>query len=226
AALGTLTATEARADTAPRGGSSMSDPFTLGVASGDPLPDSVILWTRLAPDPLAEDGLGGMPDKPVDVQWQLAADERFRDVVASGTVRARPDRAHSVHVEAGGLRPGAQYFYRFRAEGEISPVGRTKTAPAPGSRLDSFAFAFASCQSYTHGHYTAQAHLAEEDLDLVAFLGAYIYETGEAGEIGRPHAPARETESLADYRIRHAQYKTDTDLQAAHAAFPWAVVFD
>ena len=226
AALGTLTATEARADTAPRGGSSMSDPFTLGVASGDPLPDSVILWTRLAPDPLAEDGLGGMPDKPVDVQWQLAADERFRDVVASGTVRARPDRAHSVHVEAGGLRPGAQYFYRFRAEGEISPVGRTKTAPAPGSRLDSFAFAFASCQSYTHGHYTAQAHLAEEDLDLVAFLGDYIYETGEAGEIGRPHAPARETESLADYRIRHAQYKTDTDLQAAHAAFPWAVVFD
>src|SRR5690606_39371731 len=127
AALGTLTATEARADTAPRGGSSMSDPFTLGVASGDPLPDSVILWTRLAPDPLAEDGLGGMPDKPVDVQWQLAADERVRDVVASGAVRARPDRAHSVHVEAGGLRPGAQYFYRFRAEGEISPVGRTKT---------------------------------------------------------------------------------------------------
>ncbi|MBE3001386.1 alkaline phosphatase D family protein [Nocardiopsis sp. HNM0947] len=204
----------------------MTEPFTLGVASGDPFHDSVVLWTRLAPDPLAEDGLGGMPDRTVEVEWQVAHDEHFSDVVASGTAETGPDDAHSVHVEPGGLRPSADYFYRFRWDGEISPVGRTRTAPEPGSRPDRFTFAIASCQSYTNGHYTAQAHLAEEDLDLVAFLGDYIYETEDQGEIGRGHFPEVEVRSLAEYRLRHAQYKTDTDLQAAHAAFPWAVVFD
>lgn len=227
AALGTtLGASSASAATSTPRGPMISDPFTLGVASGDPFHDSVVLWTRLAPDPLAEDGLGGMPDRTVEVEWQIAENERFSRLVASGTVATGPDRAHSVHIEAQGLRPRADYFYRFRVAGRISPVGRTRTAPVPGARLDRFAFAMASCQSYTHGLYTAQAHLAEEDLDLVAFLGDYIYETADQGEIGRGHVPPVEVRSLAEYRMRHAQYKTDHDLQAAHAAFPWAVVFD
>ncbi|CAL9355526.1 Alkaline phosphatase D [Nocardiopsis dassonvillei] len=204
----------------------VSDPFTLGVASGDPDHNSVVLWTRLAPDPLAPDGRGGMPDQTVDVQWQIAEDEHFTRITATGTATTGPDDAHTVHVEARGLRPAAHYHYRFRTGTEISPTGRTRTTPAPGTRTDRFAFAFASCQSLTSGHYTAQRHLADEDLDLVAFLGDYIYETGETGTAGRPHIPAREVQTLAEYRIRHAQYKTDTDLQAAHAAFPWAVVFD
>ncbi len=202
------------------------DPFSLGVASGEPLPDGVVLWTRLAPDPLAADGLGGMRSRPVPVQWQIAEDDRFRRTVAAGTETARPEEAHSVHVEAGGLRPGADYFYRFRVGREISPVGRTRTAPAPGARLDRFSFAIASCQNRPDGYYNAHAHLAEEDLDLVAFLGDYIYEGPAQGGIDRGHIPAGEIRSLAEYRIRHAQYRTDTDLQAVHAAFPWAVVFD
>ena len=227
AALGTtLGASSASAATSTPRGPMISDPFTLGVASGDPFHDSVVLWTRLAPDPLAEDGLGGMPDRVVEVQWQISQDENFSRTVAAGTVETGPDQAHSVHVEAQGLRPRADYFYRFRVGGEISPVGRTRTAPAPGARLNHFAFAIASCQSYAQGHYTAQAHLAQEDLDLVAFLGDYIYETEDQGDIGRGHLPPVEVRSLAEYRLRHAQYKTDHDLQAAHAAFPWAVVFD
>ncbi|MEV5297198.1 alkaline phosphatase D family protein [Amycolatopsis methanolica] len=206
--------------------SPVRDPFTLGVASGDPLPDGVVLWTRLAPEPLAADGLGGMPSKAVPVEWQVAADERFGHVVRAGAEIARPESAHTVHAEVSGLRPGAEYFYRFRVGNEISPVGRTKTAPRPGARLDRFSFAFASCQNYPDGFYTAHAHLAQEDLDLVAFLGDYIYEGSGQGSIGRGHTPAAETFNLADYRVRLAQYKGDADLQAAHAAFPWAVVFD
>jgi alkaline phosphatase D len=227
AALGTsaLGATAAWASPV-RTQNAVRGPFTLGVASGDPLPDGVVLWTRLAPDPLAEDGLGGMPDRAVPVEWQVATDERFGNVVAAGAEIARPEEAHSVHVEVAGLQPAAEYFYRFRVGQEISPAGRTKTAPAMGARLDRFAFAFASCQNYPAGFFNAHAHLAAEDLDLVAFLGDYIYEGGDQGTLGRGHAPAREIWSLADYRLRHAQYKTDADLQSAHAAFPWAVVFD
>ena len=202
------------------------EPFQLGIASGDPLPDGVVLWTRLAPEPLTEDGFGGMPDRIVPVQWQVATDERFSDIVAEGTEQAVRASAHSVHAEVTGLRSGAEYFYRFRAGDQLSPVGRTKTAPAPGAKLDKFAFAFASCQNYPAGHYTAYQHMAEEDLDLVAFLGDYIYEGGDPGSIGRPHVPAHEITNLADYRTRLGQYKTDEFLQAAHAAFPWAVVFD
>jgi len=207
-------------------GWAVRDPFKLGVASGDPLPDGVVLWTRLVPNPLAEDGLGGMPSRPVPVQWEVSSDANFRRVVAAGAEVAWPHQAHTIHVEVSGLRPGAEYFYRFRAGREISPAGRTKTAPRPGARLDRFAFAFASCQNYPEGFYNAYAHMAHEDLDLVAFLGDYIYEGNAQGTIGRGHAPVGETWTLADYRIRLAQYKTDPDLQATHAAFPWAVVFD
>ncbi|SFS96171.1 alkaline phosphatase D family protein [Saccharopolyspora flava] len=222
AALGT----SGLANAAGAGASRIREPFQLGVASGDPLPDGVVLWTRLAPEPLSEDGFGGMPDQIVPVQWQVAADERFSEIVAEGTEQAERASAHSVHAEVSGLRPGAEYFYRFRAGDEISPVGRTKTAPAPGARLDSFRFVFASCQNYPAGLYTAYQHMAEEDLDLVAFLGDYIYESGDPGAIGRPHVPAHEIVDLADYRTRLGQYKSDEHLQAAHAAFPWAVVFD
>lgn len=201
-------------------------PFTLGVASGDPLPEGVVLWTRLAPEPLAEGGLGGMPDRPVAVQWEVATDEAFGNVVARGAEIARADQAHSVHVEVTRLQPATEYFYRFRTGSEISPTGRTRTAPRPGQRTDRFAFAFASCQNYPAGYYTAYAHMAQEDLDLVAFLGDYLYTGPGQGTIGRGWVPAREVMTLPDYRQRFGLVKADADLQAAHAAFPWMVTFD
>lgn len=208
-------------------GGRVIEPFTLGIASGDPLPDGVVLWTRLAPDPLHG---GGMPNRQVPVRWEVARDERFRRVEAKGTAFARPESAHSVHVEVEGLRPGHEYFYRFKTGQEISSVGRTKTAPRPDQDPRRFAFAFASCQMYEHGYFTAYKHMAQEDLDLVVHLGDYIYEYGPGVYVGRSgnvrlHV-GREIESLEDYRTRHAQYRTDPDLQAAHEAFPWVVTFD
>ena len=203
----------------------LREPFTLGVASGDPLPGGIVLWTRLAPSPSAQDGRGGMPDRPVPVQWEVADDEGFRRVAARGTVLARPELGHSVHAEVAGLRPGAEYFYRFKAGPELSPVGRTRTAPAPGARLDRLAFAFTSCQSWTSGLYTAHARMAEEDLDLVVQLGDYIYEGAPTAGF-RVHEGDGEPVTLGDYRNRYAQYKGDADLQASHAAFPWVVALD
>ena len=202
------------------------NPFTLGVASGDPLPDGVVLWTRLAPDPLAPDGLGGMPPYLVPVTWEVAEDEGFRRIVRRGVERATPELGHSVHAEVTGLRPGREYFYRFRVGGEVSRVGRTKTAPKASEKLDRLTFAFASCQNYPAGFFTPYQHLAQEDLDLVVFLGDYIYEGPAQGTIGRGHLPATEVFSLADYRVRHAQHKTDVNLSAAHAAFPWIMTWD
>jgi len=200
-------------------------PFTLGVASGDPLPDSVVLWTRLAPAALSG---GGMPDRPVEVTWEVALDDRFAAVVRRGTEVAQPDLGHSVHAEPEGLEPGREYFYRFLAEGEASPTGRTKTAPA-GSPA-ALAFAFASCQQYEHGYYTSYRHMAEEQLDFVVHLGDYIYEYEPndyraAGGNVRAHS-GPEIITLEDYRNRYAQYKSDPDLQSAHAAFPWLVTWD
>ena len=212
---------------APGGGARRQTPvreqFTLGIASGDPLPDGVVLWTRLAPDPLSG---GGMPDRPVPVQWQVATDERFATVVREGSVLAVPESAHSVHVEVAGLQPAREYFYRFRAGSEVSPIGRTRTAPPAGAALGGLAFAFVSCQNYPAGYYTAYQNMVAEDLDLVLHLGDYIYEGPAQGGLGRGHLPAVEVRSLAEYRTRHAQYKTDPDLQAAHAAFPWLVTWD
>ncbi|MDD7967461.1 alkaline phosphatase D family protein [Actinomycetospora lemnae] len=203
-----------------------SDPFTLGVASGDPAPDGVVLWTRLAPDPVAADGRGGMGDRPVLVDWEVAEDAAFARVVARGGVVARPEDAHAVHVEVGGLRPRADLFYRFRAGSAISPVGRTRTAPAPGARVERFALAAASCQCRQDGFYTAYAAMVRDDLDLVVFLGDYVYESPATSFFDRDHLPAGEVSTLAGYRLRHGQYRTDPDLQAAHAAFPWAVTLD
>src|SRR5207248_4325191 len=134
---------------------------------------------------------------------------------------AAPDLAHSVHVEVAGLEPDRVYWYRFRAGGAESPVGRTRTAPAAGTVPDALRFAFASCQNYTQGYYTAHANLAREDLDAVLFLGDYIYEGTARGDIVRDYSKRGWSFTLADYRDRYAQYKTDRDLQAAHASFPW-----
>jgi alkaline phosphatase D len=200
------------------------DPFQLGVASGDPLPDGVVLWTRLAPEPLAIGG--GMGSDPVDVQWEVAADQSFNRIVKSGTAVAQKQWAHSVHKEVEGLKPNNEYYYRFKTGSEVSTVGRTKTTPAANQHIDQLNFAFASCHNYASGHYTAYDHMVKEDLDVVFFLGDYIYEGGGQGHIGRGHIPQSTINSLADYRIRHAQYKSDPSLQAAHAAFPWIVTFD
>lgn len=206
------------------------NPFTLGVASGDPSPDGFVLWTRLAPEPLAEDGRGGMPSRPYEVRWEVARDERFRDVVRRGRHFALGRHAHAVHVEVAGLAPGREYFYRFRTGGWLSPVGRTLTAPAPGSMPDALAMSFVSCAHLELGFFTAYRRLAEDRPDLVLHLGDYQYEyesgysTSPSGTV-RDHA-GLETTTLAGYRQRHAQYKTDADLQAAHAAAPWLVVWD
>ncbi|SFN63467.1 alkaline phosphatase D family protein [Actinomadura madurae] len=197
--------------------------FTLGVASGDPSPDGFVLWTRLAPRPV--DG-GGMPDRPVPVTWQVAEDERFRRIRASGTETARPGQGHAVHAEVGDLRPDREYFYRFRAGGELSPTGRSRTAPSHGAVNRRLKFAFASCQNWQDGYFTAYHHLAQEDLAFVAFLGDYIYESVPRTTTVRAHEGTDEPYTLTDYRNRHAQYKTDTNLQAAHAAFPWITTWD
>ncbi|MFW6598933.1 alkaline phosphatase D family protein [Propionibacteriaceae bacterium Y2011] len=203
------------------------DVFTLGVASGDPLPDSVVLWTRLALDPVAVDGHGGMPDRKVPVRWELAADESFGRIVRRGVEVATPEWGHSVHVEVFGLQPDREYWYRFQVGDQRSPVGRTRTAPLPGAELNSLTFAYTSCQSYVAGHFTALEYLAADDLDLVVHLGDYIYEGRGADTIeNRSHLPAHETQSLADYRIRYGQYKSDPALQAGHAAAPWILVPD
>lgn len=202
-------------------------PFTLGVASGDPQPDGFVIWTRLAPDPLNG---GGMPAHDVPVRWEVASDPHFRRVVKHGVAFARFELAHSVHVEVEGLQPEREYFYRFQAGPEVSPVGRSKTTPLAGRMVSSLSFAFASCQQYEHGYYTAYRHMANEDLDFVFHLGDYIYEYGPneyvspTGNVRTHHGP--EILTLEDYRNRHAQYKSDGDLQAAHAAFPWIVTWD
>lgn len=205
------------------------DPFTLGVASGDPLPNSVVLWTRLAPEPLEPSG--GMPDTPVPVLYEVATDEEINNVVKRDVTFASPDWAHSVHVDADGLDPNTEYYYRFQAGNKYSPVGRTKTAPAPGTTPGSFSFAFASCQSWPAGYYTAYEHMAEDDLDLVIHLGDYIYEypippNAEERSTEIPRRFNTETVTLEQYRLRHALYKTDDNLQSAHATAPWLVTWD
>ncbi len=197
-------------------------PFPLGVASGDPSPSGVVLWTRLGEDAIGE---AGAIETPVSVGWEIAEDEGFGRIAASGRSDARPELGHSVHVEAEGLLPGRDYFYRFHAGGHVSPVARTKTAPAFGADLTRFDFAFASCQHYEHGYYTALRHLSEESVDLIVHLGDYIYETRAAEERPRSHG-STECTDLAGYRARYALYKRDPDLQAAHHAAPWVVTTD
>ncbi len=199
-----------------------TDPFALGVASGDPSSDGMVLWTRLAPDPLNG---GGMPTAPVEVTWELATDERFHRVVRRGKTMAVPQWGHSVHVEVDGLPSDRWFWYRFRVGGDVSPVGRTRTLPAAGARVDRMRFAFASCQHYETGLYTAYSHMIREDLDLVFFLGDYIYEGPGRDNQLRTHV-GPEIMTIDHYRNRLAQYRSDPRLMAAHAAFPWVLTWD
>lgn len=199
----------------------LSDPFTLGVASGDPWPDGFVLWTRLAPDPSSGTVVG---QSNASVRWEIATDEGMRQVVKRGHGVASPDFAHSVHAEVSGLEPDRWYWYRFDVGGAASPVGRARTMPRRDARPERLRFAVASCQHYEQGFYAAHRHLAQEPIDFVAFLGDYIYESNTADPV-RSHGSGEPT-TLDDYRERYAVYKRDTDLQAAHAACPWIVTFD
>src|SRR5262249_56955402 len=170
----------AAARAAPRIGgarASAGNPFTLGIASGTPGLDSVILWTRLAPEPVSPDPdrPGGMPPDPVTVRWEMALDDSLTQIIGHGEATAMPETAHAVHVECAGLEPGRDYWYRFIAGGEASPIGRTRTAPARGATLDLLRFGFCSCSNYELGYFSASRYLAEGHPDLVAFLAHYIY---------------------------------------------------
>jgi alkaline phosphatase D len=198
-----------------------ASPFQHGVASGDPLADAVVLWTRITPP-------AGTASS-VDYEWRMSLDPRLRRVVkeGSGTTDASVD--YTAHVDVRGLRSGATYYYQFRAIGQASVRGRTKTLPA--GAVERMRFAIASCSNYPTGYFNVYGALAQTDLDLVVHLGDYIYESddlvfGDSTLLGRPSQPSRESISLEDYRARHAQYKTDPELQELHRQHPWVTVWD
>ena len=204
--------------------------FHHGVASGDPLPEGILLWTRVTPTSgdLPGSGLGA----DVAVNWELAEDSGFLRVAARGTVVTSAARDHTVKAAPTGLKPATSYWYRFVSGGVTSPVGRTKTAPAAGAALDRLRLGIVSCANLQAGFFTAYRHLADRgDLDVVLHLGDYLYEYG-VGEyqardvVVRPHDPTTEMTTLEHYRRRHAQYKGDLDLQALHAAVPFIVTWD
>ena len=257
AALGVAGAPAARAQLSSNAGSSLSDvrsleatkarqpepypvqplPFRHGVASGDPLPDTVILWTRVTP---SEDAFpGSSAGEDVLLCWEIATDEAFTRITASGETTATVATDHTVHIDPWGLEPDTEYFYRFSVfsgghTGAVSPVGRTHTAPAFTAAVESMNIAVASCANWESGYFAAYRDMAARgragELDLVVFLGDYIYEYGPGEYSGfgpfRLVEPAHEILTLADYRMRYGQYRTDLDLQAAHAALPWVVVWD
>jgi alkaline phosphatase D len=200
-----------------------NDPFTLGVASGMPRSDSVVLWTRLAPEPYERGG--GVPPQDVAVQWELAEDEPFSRGVRRGFVNAQPQHAHSVHVSVKNLPSGRPFYYRFKSGAATSPVGRTRTAPASNTAVDRLRFALASCQHYEQGEFVAHREIAKQELDFVLFVGDYIYESSNRRfQIRRHEGPI--PRSLDAYRARHATYKLDPHLRAAHAAHPWILMWD
>ena len=227
-ALGISAPESAGAATPPSG-----ELFRLGVASGTPRPDSMVLWTRLAPEPLAPDGHGGMPTERFGVHWEVATDESFAHVVRRGHALAQPELAHAVHPKVTGLRPATDYFYRFRAGGSTSAVGRFRTLPAARATPDRFTVGVVSCQAWYHGHFTAHRHLAaEQDLDLVVFAGDYVYEYGiTAANLWRQGVAvdpehAVEVQTLEQYRLRYALTKSDAHLQALHARVPAVAIWD
>lgn len=197
------------------------DPFTLGVASGDPVPLGFVIWTRLAPLPLSRHAF---TTDPLAVRWQVAHDPNMRQVAREGVAVARPEDAHAIHAEVQGLEPGRDYFYRFVAGDAESPVGRARTAPLIGAPTDALRFAFCSCQSLTDGYFAAYRDLAAQEPELILHLGDYIYESDHVG--GPRRIPVAEAMDLADYRVLYARYKLDPALQAAHAAAPWLAIWD
>ncbi|WP_199818623.1 alkaline phosphatase D family protein [Streptomyces leeuwenhoekii] len=204
--------------------------FLHGVASGDPLPDGILLWTRVTPVPEAVPGSGVGPD--TEVEWTVARDRAFTDIVAKGTVTATAASDHTVKADVRGLEPATDYWFRFLVGTTVSPAARTRTAPAPDAAVPGLRFGVVSCANWEAGHFAAYRHLAARgDLDAWLHLGDYLYEygTGEYGTRGtvvRPHAPAHEIRTLADYRVRHGRHKTDPDLQALHAAAPVIAIWD
>ncbi|WP_175407540.1 alkaline phosphatase [Streptomyces sp. TRM64462] len=213
--------------------------FLHGVASGDPLPDGVLLWTRVTPSADATPGSGAGAD--TEVRWEVAEDRGFADVVARGALTASAATDHTVKVDVRGLRPATTYWFRFTAgagagdgtgAGTVSPVGRTRTTPAHDAATPGVRFGVVSCANWEAGHFAAYRHLAARaDLDAILHLGDYIYEYGtgqypKTGTVLRAHEPRHEIVSLADYRLRHAMYKTDRDLQALHAAHPVIAMWD
>jgi len=204
-------------------------PFSLGVASGDPAPDGFVLWTRLAPDPLSTDPAapGGLAGGDVPLAYEIATDDGMRDVVLRGAATAEAAFAHSVHVEVAGLEPARPYWYRFTSGAAESPIGRARTAPAPGAKLERLRFACASCANYEHGWFSAYRHLAADDPDLVIFLGDYIYEYVEKRRpTVRAHSDGVDATTLPLYRNRYAQYRLDPDLSALHQSVTAIATWD
>jgi len=200
-------------------------PFRLGAASGFPTADSVVLWTRLAPSPLDEDGLGGMPPLEFTLRYELAADEQFRKVLQHGDVTASAMWAHSARVVVKGLQPARDYFYRFHIGAHMSPVGRARTLPTPNAEVNAFSMAVVSCAHFEHGRYAVYQHIARAAPELIMHLGDYIYEGAPTKDHVRLHAGGNCT-TLAQYRQRYAQYQQDPQLQAAHLASPWITTWD
>ncbi|GAA1480520.1 alkaline phosphatase D family protein [Gordonia sinesedis] len=236
------TAAVAGAGAAQRVGTAVAGPpdahrtvFAHGIASGDPMPDRVILWTRITAVPAATPGSGAGPAS--DVVWEIATDDRFTSLVRSGNARAAADTDFTVKVDATGLSPDTRYCYRFRvvsgpASGSVSPVGITRTAPAAGADIGRIRFGVVSCANWESGYFGAYRHLRNQrDLTAIVHLGDYIYEygvgeyTGKAGPV-RKHQPVNEIVTLRDYRTRHAQYKTDPDLTELHRRLPWICTWD
>jgi alkaline phosphatase D len=200
-------------------------PFTLGVASGDPVSDGFVIWTRLAPRPLEDpEGLAGLPDAAVEVEWQVASDAGMKRVVQQGHAIAESRWAHSVHVELEGLQADREYWYAFRCGTHRSPIGHARTAPQVGAAMREMRLAYASCQHFEQGYFSAYRHMVAEDPRLILHLGDYIYESSWGEPVRRHEAP--EPRTLAQYRNRHARYKLDPDLQAAHAHCPWLLIWD
>ncbi|GAB2443790.1 alkaline phosphatase D family protein [Nocardia tengchongensis] len=224
---------QARADdsASPDGKGDPRAVFQHGVASGDPLPDGIVLWTRVTPSDDAQPGSG--LGRPAAVQWEIDTSAEFRSPIQKGVAHTGPERDHTVQVDVRGLEPGKRYFYRFRLGSTSSLVGRTKTAPHTSAALPGLRFGVVSCANYEFGYFGAYRHLAKrDDLDAILHLGDYIYEfaskvnTSDAKLVVRPHAPANECHTLADYRTRYGQYHSDPDLQALHASAPLIATWD
>ena len=194
-----------------------ANPFALGVASGSPTHDSTVLWTRVVAN--------GLGTSAVTVRWEIAHDEQFTRIAQRGQSQAVPELAHSVHVEAAGLEPDRWYFYRFMTGEAVSTVGRTRTFPLPDAQVQRLRVAYASCQRWEHGYFSAYRHMREENLDAVIFLGDYVYEyPGAAREVRK--IDGGWVLDLEGYRKRYAAHKVDADLQAMHANCPWLVTLD